>query len=97
MKFGPDRLKVYVHRLIWMLENNSKIPEGMVVDHFDENKLNNCPSNLRLSSFEESKKQGGRINQENVLEYLLRWFGFISENGREPFYEEEILYVETGF
>ena len=97
MKFGPKRLKVYLHRLVWMLSNESRIPEGMFVDHKDVDKFNNCPTNLKLTTAKESHQQGNKLVENGVFEYLLRWFGFLTEYGREPFYEEEILYVETDF
>lgn len=37
----------YVHRLIWEAFNGP-IPKGFVINHKDENKLNNCLSNLEM-------------------------------------------------
>lgn len=37
----------YVHRLIWEAFNGP-IPKGLQINHKDENKLNNCLSNLEM-------------------------------------------------
>lgn len=36
-----------VHRVIWEIQKGS-IPKDKIIDHFDQNPLNNCISNLRL-------------------------------------------------
>jgi len=45
---------MYCHRIVWMLYNESDIPDGFMVDHIDNNGLNNLPNNLRLSSNSEN-------------------------------------------
>lgn len=57
-RFGPRRQTVYRNRLVWMLYNGMRIPEGSVVDHKDTNPLNDHPSNLVIHSREESDRQG---------------------------------------
>jgi len=42
------------HRVIWMLSNESYIPDGMIVDHEDGDTQNNSPSNLRICTPTES-------------------------------------------
>lgn len=37
------------HRILWVLRNG-EIPDGMEIDHRDQNKLNNADGNLRLAS-----------------------------------------------
>ena len=44
-----DNTKYKVHRVIWEM-HNGKIPDGMVIDHIDNNQLNNKISNLRCVS-----------------------------------------------
>jgi len=46
------RTKILLHRYIWE-KNNGNIPEGYVVHHIDENKLNNDISNLKLMTISE--------------------------------------------
>lgn len=40
--------RLYNHRVIWMMHNNSNIPKDLVIDHIDRNHQNNDISNLRL-------------------------------------------------
>ena len=43
-------------------------PEGMVIDHIDNNKENNCLSNLRyVSNVENSKKSTKKLNADGTL------------------------------
>ena len=44
--------KKLLHRLIWE-DHNGPIPEGYVIHHIDENKLNNDISNLELMLWSE--------------------------------------------
>lgn len=39
-----------VHRILYMLYHNTTIPDGLQVDHEDENKRNNTFKNLRLGT-----------------------------------------------
>ena len=43
----------YLHKLIWEDFYDFKVPNGFVVHHKDENKLNNCILNLQLMSNRE--------------------------------------------
>lgn len=38
------------HRVVYVLANKTTIPRGMVIDHIDRDRLNNSPTNLRLST-----------------------------------------------
>lgn len=51
-----------VHRLIWTVVNG-KIPEGMQINHIDENPLNNSISNLNLMTPKENSNWGTRITR----------------------------------
>lgn len=96
-QFGSGRWPVYRNRLVWMITNKKPVPEGFIVDHVDGNRFNDNPENLQLMLNCESHKQGQAIQQDETLDYLCRWFDFVSTNKREPETEEEILFVETGF
>lgn len=42
------------HRILYMLYHNTTIPDGLQVDHEDENKRNNTFKNLRLATQEQN-------------------------------------------
>lgn len=47
------KVKYFNHRLIWIYFHGD-IPENMVIDHIDRNKLNNRISNLRLVTVQQN-------------------------------------------
>lgn len=49
-----------VHRVIWIAVNNCEIPEGMELNHLDEDKTNNHISNLELVTPKENINFGTR-------------------------------------
>lgn len=51
-----------VHQLVWEAFNG-KIPEGMEVNHIDENKQNNCLDNLNLLSHIDNVRWGTCIER----------------------------------
>lgn len=48
-----------LHRIIWECVNG-EIPDGMQINHIDENKDNNCISNLNLMTCKENNNWGTR-------------------------------------
>ena len=48
-----------VHRLVYMAHKGA-IPEGMQINHKDENKANNCIDNLELMTNKENSSYGTR-------------------------------------
>ena len=48
-----------VHRLVYMAHKGG-IPEGMQINHKDENKANNCIDNLELMTNKENSSYGTR-------------------------------------
>lgn len=55
VKFNGKR--EYVHRLVWEW-HNGPIPEGMVVDHIDQDKSNSRIENLRLLTHSQNLVNG---------------------------------------
>lgn len=53
-----NSITIGTHRILYMLYHNTTIPDGLQVDHEDENKLNNTFKNLRLGT--------GRQNCYNI-------------------------------
>lgn len=44
-----------VHRVVWEL-HNGPIPEGMVIDHKDCNRVNNLIDNLQVCTYSDNNK-----------------------------------------
>lgn len=80
-----------VHRLVW-IAFNGEIPQGIQVNHIDENPLNNCIWNLNLMTSEENNNYGtrnerisaslkGRKRPSEIFEKLRRPIEAVSEDG----------------
>lgn len=54
-KTSIDKRFYLIHRIVWEM-HNGEIPEGLMVDHKDRNKTNNCIDNLRLASNSQNQK-----------------------------------------
>lgn len=52
----------YVHRFIWECFNG-EIPEGLVINHLDENPTNNAINNLSLVSQADNLAYGTRLEK----------------------------------
>jgi len=44
------------HRVVYVLANKTSIPRGMVIDHMDNNRLNNNPVNLQLFTLYQNRR-----------------------------------------
>lgn len=65
--------RYYAHRIIWEL-TNSRIPEGMCIDHIDGDGLNNKISNLRLVTRSENHRnsrlpKNNKTGEMNIHQY----------------------------
>jgi len=87
-RFGErkSRRTVYRNCVVWMYFNRRLLPNGYVIDHKDEDRLNDSPENLQLMSLSDSNAQGYRMQQDRVLEELGDFFltcGFLGYNPEE--------------
>jgi hypothetical protein len=56
-----------VHRLIYQLAHNVEwLSEEIQIDHIDENKSNNNPTNLRIATNQENQRNRGK-NRNNTV------------------------------
>ena len=67
-----------VHRLIWSIANNCKIPTTLQIDHIDRNPSNNDSANLRLATNSQNsrnRKSRGKSKYSGVsyITSINRW------------------------
>ena len=67
---GRGTKKKYIHRAVWEAFNGP-IPEGLQINHNDENKLNNSLSNLSLVTPRENMNWGSLPEKcaKHILQY----------------------------
>lgn len=65
-----SKVNYQVHRIVWCLYNKSDIDHVSVVDHIDQNPLNNHPLNLRVCSCHENQRNAFRKNKSTGLKYI---------------------------
>lgn len=53
----------FVHRLVWETYHQMEVPEGMQVNHIDENKDNNSYLNLNILKPKDNSNWGSRNNK----------------------------------
>lgn len=63
---NEGNMKQYLlHRVVWESVTGSPIPEGLQVNHIDENKANNNISNLNLMTPKENSNWGTGIQRQS--------------------------------
>ena len=77
VKMPGDRKNYYVNRLVWIWHNGD-IPEGLVVDHINNNTLDDRIENLQAISqsdnlYRRNFKQGDYQKQRAREAQLKRW------------------------
>lgn len=88
----------YLHRLIYTAAYG-EIPKGMQINHIDENKQNNCISNLNLMTCKENVNWGTRNERAGkALSKILSKPLVILKNGKTISYFESTVEAErNGF
>lgn len=67
------RFGILAHRAVWMIANHSDIPDGMEINHKDENRANHHPANLEMVTRSQNtlhtlkNRQGKRDRQSAKL------------------------------
>ena len=56
-----DDGELFLHRQVWV-DNNGKIPDGLTIDHINNDKLDNRIENLQLLTRAENSAKG-RVNR----------------------------------
>ena len=70
LTLGRELKPKLVHRLVWEAFNSS-IPEGLQINHLDENKHNNSLSNLSLVTHRENMNWGSL--PEKLAKHILQY------------------------
>ena len=77
-----------VHVIIWEM-HNGPVPKGMVIDHDDRNRANNCLSNLNLTTHagnmknkSKDKRNTSGVTGVRWYEKLQKWNARISIDGK---------------
>lgn len=61
------RIRVSAHRVVWRYFNGD-IPRGCIIDHIDENRMNNRPTNLEpVTQSENAKRSIERKRRKKVI------------------------------
>lgn len=60
------RKRYYAHRLVWLWLYGEWPAAGLVVDHIDNNRLNNRPDNLRLLTRTENLQRGHQVKANRL-------------------------------
>lgn len=91
VKDNIEEKKYRKHRLVWEIYNKKKIPNGMVINHLDGNKLNNNPLNLEVTTIQGNTKHwSDNLSNKDLLENF---------NGRNVYaynvYVQEEMFFKT--
>ena len=75
------------HRVIWVAFNG-KIPDGLQINHIDENKANNSLENLELVTCKENINHGTRNERAGK--------SIAKANTNHPLKSKKVICIETG-
>jgi hypothetical protein len=86
------KTSIFVHKIIWEM-HNGKVPNGMQVDHINQNKLDNRLENLRLATPAQnnhnSSRSGGNSGYKGVYKAGWKegkWFAKLTIGGKQRYF-----------
>lgn len=81
----------FAHRIVWEM-HNGQIPDGLVIDHIDQNRSNNLIENLRVCTFQQNHfNRGKQANNKSGFKGVSwhkqkqKWVAQIKIEGRNKF------------
>lgn len=86
------KTSLFAHKIIWEMYNGP-IPEGMQVDHIDQDKLNNKLENLRLATPQQNNHNSSRSVGNSKYKGVYKagwsedkWFAKLTIGGKQKYF-----------
>lgn len=65
-----NKVNYQAHRIVWCLYNKADVDHVSVVDHIDQNPLNNHPLNLRVCSHSDNQRNKAVENKSTGIRFI---------------------------
>ena len=99
----------FAHRIIWEM-HNGEIPDGMQVDHINQDKLDNRVENLRLATNSQNNHNSSRTKGKSKYKGVYKagwdkdkWFAKLTIDGKQKYFgthdteEEAALAIDKAY